>query len=317
MVGREPFHNSLSRPCHKCQETAHYYRATRCVKGFTHPSIDEFRAFPVPAGAIFYAANVRYFLALSYAQHALFSFHQLPYSPDREVLFQETKPAVCAVYFMETSLDEDELGPSFDNTELTGGPERNQHKADFMQIIIRANNVTQNKRKEKGFPVLADAVQATVRQALEEIEARDTCAQTFAKRTADNFRRINADPRWKDQVRTRVKAHCYEDRVKKRDNDLTEAGYVRCLEKQGARCPVSLILFGEREWTPSMDRIDDLLGHIIADPSNVKFIIRMFNTQIKMHRKLFLQVLLRQRVQQLTQKQRGLILAELDALTEP
>jgi len=78
-----------------------------------------------------------------------------------------------------------------------------------------------------------------------------------------------------------------------------------------------LILFGEREWTASMDRIDNLLGHIIADPSNVKFIIRMFNTQIKMHRKLFLQVLLRQRVQQLTQKQRGLILAELDALTEP
>ena len=63
--------------------------------------------------------------------------------------------------------------------------------------------------------------------------------------------------------------------------------------------------------------IDDLLGHIIADPSNVAFIIRMFNTRIKMHRKLFLQVLLRQRVQQLTQNQRRLILAELDALTEP
>jgi uncharacterized protein (DUF1778 family) len=49
----------------------------------------------------------------------------------------------------------------------------------------------------------------------------------------------------------------------------------------------------------------------------VKFIIRMFNTQFKMHRKLFLQVLLRQRVQQLTPKQRRLILAELDDPTEP
>jgi hypothetical protein len=287
----------------------------------THPSIDEFHAFPVPARAIFYAANVRYFLALSYAQHALFSFHQLPYSPDREVLFQETKPAVCAVYFMETSLDEDELGPSFDNTEMNGGWERNQHKADFMQIIIRANNVTQNKRKENGFPVLADAVQATVRQALEEIdsEARDACPQTFGKRADENFQRIKADPRWKEQVRQRVMSrnHRTEDRDKKRDTDLTEAGYVRCLEEQGARCPVSLILFGEREWTASMDRIDNLLGHIIADPSNVKFIIRMFNTQFKMHRKLFLQVLLRQRVQQLTPKQRRLILAELDAPTEP
>jgi hypothetical protein len=112
-------------------------------------------------------------------------------------------------------------------------------------------------------------------------------------------------------------SHRKEDRDKKRDTDLTEAGYVRCLEEQGARCPVSLILFGEREWTASMDRIDNLLGHIIADPSNVKFIIRMFNTQFKMHRKLFLQVLLRQRVQQLTPKQRRLILAELDDPTEP
>ena len=112
----------------------------------THPSIDEFRDFPVPGRAVFYAANVRYFLALSYAQDALFSFHQLPHSLDGEVLFQETKPAVCAVYFVETSLDEDELGPSFDNTEINGGWETDQHKADFMQIIIRAGNAPQHKR---------------------------------------------------------------------------------------------------------------------------------------------------------------------------
>ena len=65
-----------------------------------------------------------------------------------------------------------------------------------------------------------------------------------------------------------------------------------------------------------MDRIDDLLGHII-EPSNVAFIIRMFNTLIKMNRKLFLTVLLRQQVQQPTPLQRYLILAELKALTEP
>ena len=66
-----------------------------------------------------------------------------------------------------------------------------------------------------------------------------------------------------------------------------------------------------------MDRIDDLLGHVIAEPSNVAFIIRMFNTQIKMHRKLFLYVLLKQQVQQPTPLQRSLIQDELKALTEP
>ena len=44
---------------------------------------------------------------------------------------------------------------------------------------------------------------------------------------------------------------------------------------------------------------------------------RMFNTQIKFDRKLFLQVLLVQTVQQPTPSQRALIEDELRALTEP
>ncbi len=67
---------------------------------------------------------------------------------------------------------------------------------------------------------------------------------------------------------------------------------------------------------PSLDRLNDLLGHNI-DPRNVEFIVRMFNSQHKFDRKLFLQVLLMQTVQQPTPSQRALIEAELRALTEP
>ena len=79
---------------------------------------------------------------------------------------------------------------------------------------------------------------------------------------------------------------------------------------------ISLILFGTGKWAPSLDRLNDLLGHNI-DPRNVEFIIRMFNTPTKFDRKLFLQVLLMQTVQQPTPSQRALIEAELRALTEP
>ena len=234
------------------------------------------------------------------------------------MVFHQIKPAVCAVYLLEDmTLDEHELGPSFDNTHPSNGFLTCDHKADFLQLVIRAGNCPQNRKKTYGFPVLADAVRATVVQALAEIEAAQLSPQTFKQRAAENFRRITAETGWKDKVSKRVFGHCRNDQEAKRYTDLTEAGYVRCLEKQGARCPVSWILFGEREWSPSMDRIYDLLGHIIAEPSNVAFIIRMFNTQIKMTRKLFLQVLLKQKVQQPTPLQRSLILDELEALTEP
>jgi hypothetical protein len=77
-----------------------------------------------------------------------------------------------------------------------------------------------------------------------------------------------------------------------------------------------LILFGTGKWAPSLDRLNDLLGHTI-NPRNVEFIIRMFNSQIKFDRKLFLQVLLVQRVQPPTPFQRALIEEELKTLTEP
>ena len=90
-----------------------------------------------------------------------------------------------------------------------------------------------------------------------------------------------------------------------------------CLEQRGARCVVSWIPLGhDGKWACSMDRIDDLLGHIIAEPSNVQFIIRMLNLQIKFDRKSLLEVLLVQEVQPPTELQRTLMLAELERLTE-
>ena len=122
--------------------------------------------------------------------------------------------------------------------------------------------------------------------------------------------RITAKEGWAKRVKGRVGRHRQSDQEAGRYTDLTEAGYVGCLEEQGARCTVSWILFDENKWAPSMDRFDDQLGHNI-NPRNVAFIIRMFNTQIKFDRRLFLQMLLGQIVQPPTDRQRLLIEAEL------
>jgi hypothetical protein len=131
-----------------------------------------------------------------------------------------------------------------------------------------------------------------------------------------NTQRIMKKPNWAYWVAQAVDTHNRDDRKHNRTTDLTVDGYIRCLKQQGARCNISLILFGDGKWAPSLDRLNNLLGHTI-NPRNVEFIIRMFNSQIKFDRKLFLQVLLVQRVQPPTPFQRALIEEELKTLTEP
>jgi hypothetical protein len=165
--------------------------------------------------------------------------------------------------------------------------------------------------------VLEEAAGATIAGALAAIEERATMSPGAFRALADaNTQRITTKPKWAGWVAKIVDKHNREDRKHNRTTDLTVGGYIRCLEQQGARCNISLILFGTRKWAPSMDRLNDLHGHNI-DPRNVEFIIRMFNTAHKLNRKLFLQVLLVQTVQRPTTLQRALIEDELRALTEP
>jgi hypothetical protein len=177
--------------------------------------------------------------------------------------------------------------------------------------------VRQNKEDPVIGFVLEEAACATIAGALAAIEERATMSPGAFRALADaNTQRIMTEPKWAERVAKTVDDHNREDRKHNRTTDLTVGGYIRCLQQQGARCNISLILFGVGKWAPSLDRLNDLLGHNI-DPRNVEFINRMFNTQHKFDRKLFLQVLLVQTVQRPTPLQRALIEKELKTLTEP
>jgi hypothetical protein len=206
---------------------------------------------------------------------------------------------------------------SVDNTHPSNGYERAEHEADDCQGVFVAFNFPQCRKKATGDVSLADAVAATIREALVAIVARNASPRDFDQATADHTRRLLADPAWGVQVAKRVASHRAIDREEGLHNDVTVDSYVSCLEQRGARCVVSWIPLGhDGKWACSMDRIDDLLGHIIAEPSNVQFIIRMLNLRIKFDRKSLLEMLLVQEVQPPTVLQRTLMLAELERLTE-
>ena len=315
--GEEQFMNSVTNPCRKCIETCHYMRAMTAVKGLTHESFDEFADFPVPAGADFLTPNVRFLIALIMAQGGWIVWFAAENAPDREVLFHQTLTAMCAVYKANLmTLDSHKLGVSVDNAAPTGGCKRCDHEVDLCRGVFRFGNPSQHREEDYGF-VLDDAVAATVKQALREIEAYDASPNEYARCTDANTERLLADTDFIRRVEDRVRSHKAEDRKHGRANDVTTESYLSYLQTKGARCSISGILFGEREWECSMDRLDDRRGHIIAVPSpcNVQFILRMFNTSIKCDRTLFLQVLLVQEVQEPTGRQRRLIQAELGRLT--
>jgi hypothetical protein len=213
-------------------------------------------------------------------------------------------------------INSDQLRPSVDNCEQTGGSDRGNHKAPYCRLMFRFGNVTQFKENPVIGFVLEEAACATIAGALAAIEERATMSPEAFRALADaNTQRIMTDPNWAEWAASTVENYNREDRKHHRTTDLTVGGYIRCLEQQGARCNTSLILFGTGKWAPSLDRLNDLLGHNI-NPRNVEFIIRMFNNHIKFDRKLFLQVLLVQTVQRPTTLQRALIEDELRALTE-
>jgi hypothetical protein len=260
---------------------------------------------------------VRFLIALIMAQGGWIVWFVAEHAPDREVLFHQTLTAMCAVWKANLmTLDSHKLGVSVDNAKSTGGCERCDHEADECRGVIRVGNPPQHRLEDYGF-ILDTAVAATVKQALREIEAYDASPTEYARCTDANTERLLADTDFIRRVEDRVKHHRKADRDNGRDNDVTTESYLSYLAKKGARCSISGILFGEREWECSMDRLDDRRGHIIAVPSpcNVQFILRMFNTSIKCDRTLFLQVLLMQEVQELTGRQRRLIQAELGRLT--
>jgi hypothetical protein len=315
--GEERFKNSVTQPCRECMETCHYQRARHAVNGLTHESFDEFADFPVPANAEFFLPNVRFLIALIMAQGGWIVWFAAEHARDREVLFHQTLTAMCAVWKANLmTLDSHKLGISVDNAAPTGGWKRCDHKVDFSRGVLRFGNPPQHRLEDYGF-ILDTAVAATVKQALSEIEAYDASPNEYARCTAANTERLLADTDFIQRVEARVRNHKKKDRENGRANDVTTESYLSYLEKKGARCSISGILFGEREWECSMDRLDDRRGHIIAEPRpcNVQFILRMLNTQIKCDRTLFLQVLLMQEVQELTGRQRRLIHAELERLT--
>jgi hypothetical protein len=294
----------------------HYMMIERATLRLTHPSFAEYQSFPVPLGAVFLTAAERWCLAQILAQGGEIDWHPLDHAPDHEVVPHQTAPALCAVFRAPLlHCDRDRLGPSVDNWNRTGGYERQDHQAPFCQLVFRVANPAQHRENRQIGFVLKDAVEATIERALSAIEDHAKSPQAFRKLADANTRRITAEPNWLEFVNSHVHSHKKSDRKCRRATDLTTDNFIRCLEQQGARCNISWILFGDGKWAPSLDRLDDLLGHNV-DPKNVEFIIRMFNTQIKFDRMLLLQVRLVQQVHPPAPYQRNLIVTELRALTE-
>jgi hypothetical protein len=238
--------------------------------------------------------------------------------PDGETIFHQVAAARCGVFGANVmTFDADQFGQSVDNTKLTGGSAVCDHEAEWCHLVIRAINAKQDKERPNGFPNLKDAVAATVAQALHEISTYDASPTEFDERTAANTKRLLADDSWVKGVDKLVNAHKDKDRKAFRDNDLTKDGYLRSLQDQGARCAVSWVLFGQRERECSMDRINDLRGHIIAvpPPGNVQFVLVMLNNRIKLGRTQFLQLLSVQDLQKPTPRQRALMETELERRT--
>jgi hypothetical protein len=313
----ESYQNSVTHPCLQCRETSHHCRIAQATSGLTHPSFDKYANFPVPKDALYLTAAEKWCIAQFLGQRGDMGWRRLAHAPDHEVVPQQIGPALCAVYRAPMDFDSDRLGPSVDNCEPTGGCDRCDHKAPFCRLTFRVGNVAQFKENPVIGFVLEEAAGATIAGALAAIEERATMSPQAFRDLADaNTQRIMTEPNWANRVATKVRKHNRDDRKHHRTTDLTVGGYIRCLEEQGARCNISLILFGDGKWAPSLDRLNNLLGHNIH-PRNVEFIIRMFNSPIKFDRKLFLQVLLVQTVQRPTLLQRALIEDELRALTEP
>jgi hypothetical protein len=312
----ETYRNSVTIPCLQCRETSHHCRIAQATSGLTHPSFDKYENFPVPKDALYLTAAEKWCIAQFLGQLGEIGWRRLAHAPDHEVVPQQIVPALCAVYGIPIDFGKDRLGPSVDNCEATGGRDRCDHKAHFCRLVCRVGNVPQFiENPVIGF-VLEEAAGATIAGALAAIEERATMSPEAFRALADaKTQRIMTDPNWAEWAAKTVDTHNRADRKHHRTTDLTVGGYIRCLEQQGARCNTSLILFGTGKWAPSLDRLNDLLGHNI-NPRNVEFIIRMFNTPHKLDRKLFLQVLLVQTVQRPTTLQRALIEDELRALTE-
>ena len=316
--GEDRFHSSLRRPCRQCSETSHHCRAYTAVSSLKHASFNEFDAFPVHASAIYLTAAERFIISLTLSQGGRIVWVKPEHLPDGETTLHQVAAARCGVFGANVmTFDEDQFGQSVDNTKLTGGSEMCDHEAKRCHLVIRAIQATQGKERPNGFPNLKDAVAATVAQALHEISTYDASPTEFDERTAANTKRLLADDSWVKGVDKLVNAHKTADRKAFRDNDLTKDGYLRSLQDQGARCAVSWVLFGQRERECSMDRINDLRGHIIAvpPPGNVQFVLRIFNNRIKLGRTQFLQLLSVQDLQKPTPLQRALMETELERRT--
>ncbi len=313
----ERYQNSVTSPCLQCLETSHHCRMAQATSGLTHPSFNKYANFPVPKDALYLRAEEKWCIAQFLGQGGEIGWRRLAHAPDHEVVPQQIAPALCVAYRAPMDFGKDRLGPSVDNWKPTGGSDRCDHKAPYCQLVCRVANVPQFRENPVIGFVLEVAAAATIAGALAAIEERATMSPQAFRALADaNTQRIMKKPNWASWVAQAVDKHNAADRKHNRTTDLTVGGYIRCLKQQGARCNISLILFGVGKWALSLDRLNDLLGHNI-DPRNVEFIIRMFNSAIKFDRKLFLQVLLVQTFQQPTPSQRALIEDELQTLTEP